>query len=55
MRAATAAEGPFPYPFHRTMEAVLRDEVEGCFCEMTELEGDMPGCPIFDEYSEEAA
>lgn len=42
----TAAPAAFPYPDHRSMDQVLRDEADGCTCELTEIYGDQDGCPI---------
>lgn len=44
----------FPYPDHRTMDQVLRDEAEGCFCELTEIHGDQDDCPILASFEEAA-
>lgn len=44
MSRPTPAPARWPYPNHRTMEQVLRDEAEGCRCELVDELGDREDC-----------
>lgn len=43
----TAAPRQFPYPTHRTMAQVIRDERWGCYCEMPGTHGHAEDCRVW--------